>query len=115
MKNNFYVTSTCLDYIMKTSIDTNTSRGFTLTEAKSRRYPKITITDVDYADDLAIITDNIKDAETLLQQIEKSAKQIGLYTNEKKTEFIKYNQNGMIKSGNGHDIKSVNDFKYLGS
>ena len=43
--------------------------GFTLSERKSRRYPAIQMTDVDYADDLAIVTDKMSEATILLQKI----------------------------------------------
>ena len=38
------------------SLDRDNVLGFTLSERKSRRHPAIKITDVDYADDLAIVT-----------------------------------------------------------
>ena len=65
------------------------------------------ITDVDYADDLALASDIIEDAEKLLYSLESAAKQIGLHINAKKTEFMCYNQTGQIKSLSGHDIKHV--------
>ena len=73
------------------------------------------ITDVDYADDLALTSDIIEDAEKLLHSLESAAKQIGLHINAKKTEFMCYHQAGQIKSLNGHDIKHVDHFTYLGS
>ena len=55
-----YLFIICLDYIMRKSIDNNSQYGLTLTERKSSRYPEFTITDVDYAYDIAITTNNIK-------------------------------------------------------
>ena len=43
----------CLDYVFRTSIDKIKENGFELT--KKRRYPAKTITDADYADDIAIL------------------------------------------------------------
>ena len=40
-------------YVLRTSIDKIRENGFELTKKRSRRYPAKTITDVDYADDMA--------------------------------------------------------------
>ena len=50
-----YLFIICLDYVLKTSIDKIKENGFELTKKKSRRYPATTITDADYADDIAIL------------------------------------------------------------
>lgn len=105
----------CLDYALRTSVDLHTEFGFTLTKSRSSRYPAEIITDVDYADDLALLSDTIDEATELLHLVETAASEIGLYINSGKTEFIAYNQNGAIKSKSGHLIKCVNDFSYLGS
>jgi hypothetical protein len=55
-----------------------------LYKSKSRRHPAITITDADYADDIAVFSDYLHDATTLLHKIEKTASEIGLYINTKK-------------------------------
>ena len=90
----------CLDYVLKMSLDRDNVLGFTLSERKSRRHPAIKITDVDYADDLAIVTDKTSEATILLHKIENTAKEIGLNINAGKTEFISINQgeNEKIKS-----------------
>ena len=75
----------CLDYILKTSLDNNRELGFTLTERKSRRYPAEQITDTDYADDIAVTNNTLKDTNTLLLKIESAAKEIGLCINTDKT------------------------------
>ena len=41
--------------------------GFKLTKERSRRYPAQTITDVDYADDIALLANARAQAESLLQ------------------------------------------------
>ena len=41
--------------MLRTSIDKNRENGFELTKKRSRRYPAKTITDADYADDIAIL------------------------------------------------------------
>ena len=81
------------------------------------RHPAIYITDTDYADDLAITSDNVEDANIMLHKIEEAAAEIGLGVNADKTEYISLNQknNSCINSLKGKIIKQVNDFKYLGS
>ena len=107
----------CLDYVLRKALDKNKQLGFTLTKQKSRRFPAVKITDADYTDDLAVLADILKDATTLLHNIEKTAKETGLYLNADKTEFICLNQEASegMKSLRGEKIKQVADFKYLGS
>ena len=50
-----YLFIICLDYVLRTSIDKIRENGFELTKKRSRRYPAKTITDADYADDIAIM------------------------------------------------------------
>ena len=104
-----------LDYVLRTSVDKLNSFGFTLEKVKSRRYPAKKITDADYADDLALFSDKIDDAERLLHAVEEAAARIGLYVNAKKTEYVCYKQNGEIKDLKGTTLKEVEHFTYLGS
>ena len=50
-----YLFIICLDYVLRTSIDKIRENGFELTKRKSKRYPAKTITDADFADDLALL------------------------------------------------------------
>ena len=63
----------CLDYVLRTSIDKIRENGFELTKKRSRRYPAKTITDADYADDIAILANTPNQAETLLHCLERAA------------------------------------------
>ena len=63
----------------------NINLRFTLEVKKSRRHQAIKVTDVDYADDLAIVTCNVKYSNTLLIKLEEAAKEIGLNINTAKT------------------------------
>ena len=55
-----------LDYVLRTSIDKIRENGFELTKKRSRRYPVKTITNAEYADDIAILANTPDQAETLL-------------------------------------------------
>ena len=105
----------CLDYVLRTSIDKIKENGFELTKKRSRRYPATTITDADYADDIAILANTPDQAETLLHSLERAAASIGLYVNAHKTEYMCYNQTGDFSTLEGTPLKLVNKFTYLGS
>ena len=60
--------------------------GFKLTKKRSWRYSTQTITDADYADDIALQANIPAQAETLLQSLEWAAAGIGLHVNTNKTE-----------------------------
>ena len=60
-----YLFMICLDYVLRTSIHKIRENGFELTKKRSRRYPARTITDADYADDIAILANTPHKAETL--------------------------------------------------
>ena len=105
----------CLLHVLRTSIDKIKENGFELTKKRSRRYPATTITDADYADDIAILANTPDQAETLLHSLERAAASIGLYVNAHKTEYMCYNQTGDISTLEGTPLKLVDKFTYLGS
>ena len=109
-----YLFIICLDYVLRTSIDKIRENGFELTKKRSRRYPATTITDADYADDIAILVNTPDQAETLLHSLERAATSIGLYVNAHKTEYMCYNQTGDISTLEGTPLKLVDKFTYLG-
>ena len=78
-------------------------------------YPATTITDADYADDIAILANTPDQAETLLHSLERAAASIGLYVNAHKTEYMCYNQTGDISTLEGTPLKLVDKFTYLES
>ena len=105
----------CLDYVLRTSIDKIRENSFELTKKRSKRYPAKTITDADYADDLALLANTPNQAETLLHSLERAAAGIGLHVNAHKTEYMCYNETGNITTLNGASLKLVDKFTYLGS
>ena len=110
-----YLFIICLDYVLRTSIDKIRENGFELMEKRSRRYPAKTITDADYADDIAILANTPNQAETLLHSLERAAAGIGLYVSAHKTEYLCYNQTGDISTLDGTSLEVVDKFTYLGS
>ena len=105
-----YLFIICLDYVLRRSIDKIRENGFELTKKRSRRYPAKTITDADYADDIAIPANTPNQAKTLLHSLERAAAGIGLHVNAHKMEYMCYNQTDNIST-----LKLVDKFTYLGS
>ena len=110
-----YLFIICLDYVLRTSIDNIRENGFALTKKRSRRYPAKTITEADYADDIALLANTPNQAETLLHSLERAAAGIGLHVNAHKTEFMCFNQKGGISTLDRTSMKLVDKFTYLGS
>ena len=107
-----------LDYVMR---QTYTGReeelGFQLYRQRSRRFPAVSVTDLDFADDLALITEEMEQAQEVILKLEEEAEKVGLVCNAKKTEVQTFNQGGsvVIHAKNGETLKEVNNFKYLGA
>ena len=110
-----YLFIICLDHVLRTSIDKMKDNSFKLTNERSRRYPAQTITDADYADDIALLANTPAQADALLHSQERAAAGIGLHVNAQKTEYMCFNQRGDISTLNGSSLKLVNKFTYLGS
>ena len=107
-----------LDYAMRKALEgKEETLGLTIERRRSRRCPPIVITDTDFADDIALLSEEISQAQEMLTRVETEALKIGLHLNEKKTEAMVYNQEittPIITSKNGKVIKVVDNFKYLG-
>ena len=110
-----YLFIICLDYVLRTSIDEIKENSFKLTKERSRRYPTKTITNADYANDIALLAKSPAQAETLLHSLERAAAGIGFHVNAHMTEYMCFNQTGNISTLNGSTLKLVDKFTYLGS
>ena len=84
--------------------------GFKLAKEKSRRYPAQTITDVDYADDVALLANTPNQAESQLHIQERAAGGIGLHVNVDETESKRRHLHAKRWS-----LKQVDKFTYLGT
>ena len=105
-----------LDYILRISIDPYLEKGLQLKPRQCSREPAKYLTDLGFADDLALISHTINDAEALLHTLEEAASIIGLICNEDKIEYMSTSSAHIdFKSKNGATLKKVDDFKYLGS
>ena len=82
-----------LHYVLR-NLDQNKNLGFR--DQLSTRYPVDMLTDTDFADDLALLSDKIENAEKLLKILETAAASVVLYMNITKTTFIAVNTEGTI-------------------
>ena len=61
-----------IDYVMRIALQGRENKlGFQLRKRKSRRVPPITVTDMDFADDIALVSEGIKEAQEMLTRVEK--------------------------------------------
>ena len=107
-----------IDYVMQTSTENRENLGFTITQRLSQRSPATYVTDTDFADDIARLSDSIEDAQCLLSLVIKTAKEVGPNINEDKTEYMPYNAPSLRKDtilANEKPLKKVDDFQCLGS
>ena len=68
-----------LDYVMRNIFAGREEEyGFTLQRRRSSRVKAITVTDFDFADDLAITTEEMEKAQEILLRLEHEAGKVGL-------------------------------------
>ena len=107
-----------LDYAMRKALGNGKEEelGFTLRERKSSRHPKEVIADLDFADDIALLSDGIKQAQELLLRVERECSKVGLRLNGPKTKYLVYNiDQHALQTLDGTTLEVQDDFKYLGS
>ena len=106
-----------LDYALRCAIDGREEElGFTLTKRASRRVPAKMVTDLDFADDISLLSDSVQKACSLLHEVERHCLRIGLGMNTKKTKVMAENvDNPEVRSLDGTLLEVVEDFNYLGA
>ena len=107
-----------LDYALRKAMgDREEDLGFTITPRKSRRHPKEVLADLDFADDISLISDAVAEAQELLTRVETECKKVGLGLNGPKTKCLSYNIESPqpLYTRDGTELEYKSDFKYLGS
>ena len=113
-----YLFAIVLDYVMrKVYEEREHDLGFELHRRRSKRNAEITITDLDFADDLAILTEEVDQAQEMLIRLESEVEKVGLHCNAKKNELQVYNHDlpVNIRVSSGAQLKVVKNFKHLGA
>ena len=96
-----------LDYALRQAIAGREEEvGFQLERRQSRRKGHVVVTDLDFADNIALLSELINQDQDLLNRVETSAAQIGLVMNAMKTR---------IMTTDGTQLEVAEDFKYLDS
>ena len=106
-----------LDYALKQAIGNYAQEiDFKLDHKRSRRHNPDIITDLDFADEIALVTEEMEQAKDFLHCVQQNAAKVGLHLNVDKTEFTSFNQEQeqVLKSVNDENIKKLDNFKYLG-
>ena len=88
--------------------------SFKLAKERSRRYPSKPITDADYADDIALLSNTLTQAKTQLHSLERAAAGIELRANANKTKYMSFNQRSNMSTLNGSSLKLVDKFTFPG-
>ena len=108
-----------LDYAMRQAIGGHEEEfGFEITKKQSRRYSATIVTDLSYADNIALISQEIEQAQLILTNIEIEVDKIGLHINAKKTEIMSFNYNTPVNielENCSTIVNVINNFKYLGA
>ena len=113
-----YIFTIMIDYTMRQAIGNDAlDLGFKLDRKRSRRHNPDVITDLDFADDIAFVTQELEQAQDFLHRVQENAAKIGLHLNSDKTEFMSFNQaqDSVLKTVNNENNKKVDNFKYLGA
>ena len=65
-----YIFAIVLDFVMREAIGNKEEElGFQLERRKSRRIPPITVTDLDFADDIALVAQEIEASQEILPRV----------------------------------------------
>ena len=105
-----------IDYCMTEALSKQPEAGFTITPAKSRRVKAVKLADTEFADDIALLADSVKEIQDLLCSLEEEAAKVGLHMNEKKTKYMLDNlEDDSIITRSGKTLEKKDDFLYLGS
>ena len=97
-----------IDYVMK---ETTGDRRMGIDWVENKH-----LSDMEYADDVVLISRSIEELQTLMNGLEENGKRVGLKVNINKTKAMKTDESlvGSLKLEN-RDINEVNTFKYLGA
>ena len=83
-----YLFAIVLDYVMRQAIgNQDMELGFELERRRSRRHPAVVITDLDFADAIALQSERIERAQEFLSRVENESAKVGLHLNAKKTKL----------------------------
>ena len=76
----------------------------------------LNITDLDFADDIALLSDTAEQAQEFLNRVETAALHVGLHMSSKKTKLMTFNQQTVTKIQTQEPslLEEVQDFGCMG-
>ena len=77
-----------LDYVLRLSLDTINDKGLQIHPRRSRRQPATHITDLDFADEIALVSDLVTNAEAFLHSVEDAPSRTPLQRNQNRSDFF---------------------------
>ena len=70
--------------------------GFILDRKRSRGHNPNVITDLEFSDDIALVTEELEQGQGSLYYVQENAAEIALHLNSDKTEFMSFSQKKCI-------------------
>lgn len=87
-----YLSAIILDYVMHRTYGGKEEKlGFKLPKQRSRQHQAVIVTDLDYADDLLLLTEKADQAQEMLNRLGQESEKVELYCNAKKMELLIFN------------------------
>ena len=99
-------------------VDSIVNKDFEIKPRQSFQHPAVYLTDTDFADDLALISESLVNAQSLLQSLEQASNCVDLYLNESKRDNVsncRSDSDFIIHTLKNTLLKVVSDYVYLGS
>ena len=113
-----------VDWMMRRALtqELMAGRGVCVTPCRSSRNPAYYLSDLDFADDIALLSHDMSTAQKILTTVKKSAILVGLTINKSKTEYMVCGevtadvgvQEPVTLSVDAGPIVKVDDFRYVG-
>ena len=109
-----YLFIIALDYALRSGV--KEELGFKLISRRSKRKGPEIVTDLDFADNIALLSGEIWQAQPLLNRAQAAAVSMELMANTKKIKGMSFNQPDevLLKTADGTSLEVVRDFMYLG-
>ena len=107
-----------LDYVIRGAIEGHKeSLRLTIKPRHGRRVKGEKVTDLNFADDIALFSDQFQQAQDPLRNVEEASAQVGFLPNANKTKYMFFNHHvdPGLKTRDDEVIEPVENFKYVGS
>ena len=107
-----------LDYALRKAVNGREEKlGFKFIPRRSKRKQTEIVTDPEFADETALLSGEIGQAQTLFDRVEAAAASVWLMVNAKKAKVMCFNQPDkvLLDTADGTSLEIVGEFTYLGS